>query len=709
MLSAISTAHHVVRKGRRVVGRLKRKTLAVHSNVRSNPSGGPTPDINGEDCAVPRPAENDGAVEPEPFRYVGPDPHLSADELQRLTQLKGRFAGERIFVMGNGPSLNRMDLDWLDGENVFCVNRISLLFKRVTWRPKFFTAFDLRVVPDNLDEFNDLDIEYKFFATKHKGAILDRPNHIWYHDGGVAPDFSDRFSGAPEVTGFGGGGTVTCVAIQLAAHLGFDPIILIGCDASYSVPSTVKQVGPDKFGDGVKLNLESVDDDDANHFDPAYFGKGKRWHSPNATEMHIGFEKSFRQMREQGLTLVNATVGGALDSVPRVAYDRLFSSTIRRQAPIVVGIDLTHEMAAKPTGMRNSLLSTLRNTALLGADVRFVALCGGDGRRADYRQLEELPQFDIVEDRDADFASIVSSLDAILLPFNDIETALELGPDVRRIAYLNDLIPITQPGFPDFLKDRYRATADRADAILCLSEPTRSEIESHLGVDRDRCFVAPPAIDDLLTVDPASEGLELATKADIDRVRRQVGAKFTYLVYPAAYRPHKNHRALFEAMRYTYTNLQLVLTTGEAHDAAAESRIRQLIDEMQLGHRIRVAGKLAVEDYWALLLGSEALVFPSLDEGFGIPVAEAQAMRVPVIASRRGGLAEVALGSMEIDPTDHMDIANKITELTSDDDLKAAVIESGWHNSRRFTREQGAVGLISAVDFLFPNPNPNPN
>lgn len=685
MSSASNAIRRLATRGRRVAGRAKRNARSLLSTNDT----GDSPAVTGVESP----------------RYVGPDPHLSTGELERLAELKGRFAGERIFVMGNGPSLNEMDLDLLEGENVFCLNRISLLFEHVSWRPKFFTAFDLRVVPDNLDEFNELDIEYKFFATKHKGAILDRPNHIWYHDGGRAPDFSDRFAGQPEITGFGGGGTVACVAIQLAAHLGFDPIILIGCDASYTVPSTVKQAGPDKFGDGVKLNLESVDDDDVNHFDPSYFGKGKRWHSPNAAEMHVGFEKSFRQMREQGMTLVNATAGGALDSVPRVGFDRLFESAIRRDTPVVVGVDLTHEMAAKSTGMRSSLMSTLLNTPLFRADIRFVALCADDERRDYFEQLASLPNFEIIGEHDPDFESSVANLDAILLPFNDIDTSLDLSPNVRRIAYLNDLIPITQPGFPDFLKDRYQAVAYGADAILCLSEPARAEIKSHFGAGSDRCFVAPPAIDDLLTVDPASEDYALASQADIHRVRQEVGVKFTYLVYPAAYRPHKNHRVLFEAMRYTYTNLQLVLTTGEAHDAAAESRIRQLIDEMQLTHRILVAGQLPVDDYWALLVGSEALVFPSLDEGFGIPVAEAQAMRVPVISSRRGGLAEVAQGSIEIDPTDHMDIANKITDLTSDGDLKASVIEQGWQNSRRFTREQGAAGLISAVDSLFPNPN----
>ena len=100
--------------------------------------------------------------------YNGPDPKLKNSEYTKLHDLHDKFRGERIFVMGNGPSLNKMDLSLLEGDNVFALNRCSLLFDRIKWRPKFYCAFDLTVIPDNLDEFNDLKIEYKFFSTKHK-------------------------------------------------------------------------------------------------------------------------------------------------------------------------------------------------------------------------------------------------------------------------------------------------------------------------------------------------------------------------------------------------------------------------------------------------------------------------------------------------------------------------------------------------------------
>jgi glycosyltransferase involved in cell wall biosynthesis len=633
--------------------------------------------------------------------YSGPDPMMSTAELERLAGLRDSHSGERIFILGNGPSLNRIDLDLLDDEFVFAMNRVSLLYERVSWRPQLYTAFDLRVVPDNLDEFNELEIPYKFFATKHKGAILEADNHYWYHDRSTANDFVDRFVGAPEMTGFGGGGTIACVAIQIAAFMGFDPIILIGCDASYRIPETVTQVGPDKFGDGSRLNLQSTIDDDANHFDPRYFGAGRRWHTPNAAEMHLGFEKCYRAMASVGRTLVNATDGGALECVPRVAYPRLFvGSSSSRPGRTTVGIDLTHEMAAKQTGMRNSLISTLRNTDLIAHGLDFVLVLPDDNRVEAYESLLRSKSFSVLLTSDPEYSARVSEFESVVFPFNLMETELDLDDATKRVAYLNDLIPIRQDGYPDSLRKKYEETASDADAIVCLSEHTRAEIATELSVDSARIFVAPPSVDDEIWVDPVSGDHELISGDDIAAARKAAGVTFTYVIYPAAFRPHKNHRRLLEAMRYVYTNLQLVLTTGETHNPGATAAMRKTIDEMNMSHRVLVVEGLPRQQYLALMKGAEALVFPSLDEGFGIPVLEAQLLRVPVVSSRCGSLAEVALGSLEIDPLDHRDIAATITDLTSDDQLKQTVADDGWTNARRYSKEWGPNGLIAALDHV---------
>lgn len=249
---------------------------------------------------------------------------LTLSDIDRLSSLKDAFAGERIFVMGNGPSLNETPLDKLDGEFVFGLNRISLLFDRVSWRPTFFTAFDVRVVPDNKEEFAELDTPYKFFSARYKDLLGERDNHYWHHTKGFYEGFESCFDPTVVYSGFGGGGTVAVIAIELAFFMGFREINLIGTDVSYTVKETVSQAGPDQFGDGVGLELESTEDDDSNHFDPRYFGKGKKWHNPNVREMKIGFARAAHAIERRGGSLRNATVGGELNEVARVDFDSLF-------------------------------------------------------------------------------------------------------------------------------------------------------------------------------------------------------------------------------------------------------------------------------------------------------------------------------------------------------------------------------------------------
>jgi len=251
------------------------------------------------------------------------EPLLPCD-IDRLTSLHNRFKGERIFIMGNGPSLNRTPLDLLENDYVFGLNRVSLLFDRVSWRPTFFTAFDVRVVPDNQEEFAALDVPYKFFSARYKEMLGERPQHYWYHTKGFYEGFEHCFEPNAPYTGFGGGGTIAVIATEIAFYLGFREIYLIGTDVSYSVPATVKQDGQDVFGDGVKLELQSTADDDPNHFDPRYFGKDKKWHNPNVREMKIGFGRAAAYVERRGGVLMNATVGGELDTVPRAEFESLF-------------------------------------------------------------------------------------------------------------------------------------------------------------------------------------------------------------------------------------------------------------------------------------------------------------------------------------------------------------------------------------------------
>jgi len=238
-----------------------------------------------------------------------------------LRSFKDKYKGQRIFIIGNGPSLNKINFEQLKGEFTFGVNRINLLYDRTDWRPTFFTVNDWEVGPDNAAEISTHTKSHIFIPKRFEGMPHTEGSTIYSSINALQ---EDDFSW-DATKGLVMGGTVLTLPIQLAAYMGFNPIYLIGVDVSYQVKSEVVQSGKVIADNQVKQFLESTADDDPNHFDPRYFGKGKKWHNPNPDKMKDGFSNMWRNLSKKNISLLNATIGGQLDSIPRVEFDSLFS------------------------------------------------------------------------------------------------------------------------------------------------------------------------------------------------------------------------------------------------------------------------------------------------------------------------------------------------------------------------------------------------
>lgn len=242
----------------------------------------------------------------------------------RLEKLGGAYAGQRCFIMGNGPSLNQMNLNLFENENVWGSNRCYLLFDRVNWRPRFYVAVDKRVVPDNAIEIDSLSRQLPnslFFypvSFRYNRTLHSAKNVYWYNEISLSDHNLpySMFSKNPSELVYSVR-TVTVAMLQLAVYLGFNPIYLIGCDTSYTVPKTVQH----ENGDSDKLIST---DADPNHFDSAYFGAGKKWHNPHVDRMIFHYEQAKKVCDELGVKVYNATVGGNLEVYPRVNYLELF-------------------------------------------------------------------------------------------------------------------------------------------------------------------------------------------------------------------------------------------------------------------------------------------------------------------------------------------------------------------------------------------------
>jgi len=224
--------------------------------------------------------------------------------LRCLDRFRNAYAGERCFILGNGPSLARMDLGKLKSEYTFGLNRIYLLSQKTGFIPSFLVAVNTLV----LEQFGR-EIE-AMLIPKFLGH--DSIEHV-RHD---ALTFFLRFNPTPGFYhafryGLWHGATVTFVAIQLAHFMGFTSVYLIGVDHRFQCS-------------GQPHERQTSSHLDPNHFDPNYFGPGVEWHLPDLETSETAYRIAKIQFQESRRLIANAGVGGDLDVFPRVDFSDLF-------------------------------------------------------------------------------------------------------------------------------------------------------------------------------------------------------------------------------------------------------------------------------------------------------------------------------------------------------------------------------------------------
>ena len=239
---------------------------------------------------------------------------LSKNE-KGLSKFKNKHLNERCFIIGNGPSLNEIDLTFLKNEVTFGVNAIYTNYEKMGFYPTYYTVEDVFVAEDRAAEINNYKESWKFFGNYLKYCINNDEKCNWlnvqfkYDERTKLPNFSTN-----ALRKVWTGGTVSYLNIQLAYYMGFSEVYLVGFDHSYSIPQDAKVEGCDILSTG----------DDVNHFNKDYFGKGKRWHDPMVDRMEKSYMKAKVVFEKENRKIINATEGGQLEVFERVKYSNLF-------------------------------------------------------------------------------------------------------------------------------------------------------------------------------------------------------------------------------------------------------------------------------------------------------------------------------------------------------------------------------------------------
>ena len=248
------------------------------------------------------------------YRLAGIKVPVTRNE-RRLLELRNQHKGQRAFIIGNGPSLNKCDLSLLKNEITFGVNAIYLNYEKMDFFPTYYIVEDVFVAEDRADEINSFKGPVKFFGNYLNYCLKNSDDVVWinvqvdYRNYPGFPNFSTNAARKLWV-----GGTVSYLCLQLAYFMGFSEIYLVGFDHTYKIPE-------DAQVNGVDIVSRS---NDPNHFIPSYFGEGYRWHDPNVDRMEKALLKAKNVFLLQEKNIYNATVGGYLEVFERVEFSCLF-------------------------------------------------------------------------------------------------------------------------------------------------------------------------------------------------------------------------------------------------------------------------------------------------------------------------------------------------------------------------------------------------
>ncbi len=222
---------------------------------------------------------------------------------RRLRRFKNLHAGESCFIIGNGPSLNEMDLSGLKDCHTFGLNKIYLIFDRVDLNLSYHVAVNRLVIKQSIEAFRALNCP-SFLSYKAAFDLTKTGESKFFYLATEGPYTFQRDIASPMHEGH----TVTFVAMQVAYYMGFKNIYLIGIDHNF-------------FSEDAPNEQRFLKGDDPYHFDPRYF-QNKDWNLPNREASELSYYLARYFFRRDGRNIYDATAKGKLDIFPKIDYEK---------------------------------------------------------------------------------------------------------------------------------------------------------------------------------------------------------------------------------------------------------------------------------------------------------------------------------------------------------------------------------------------------
>ncbi|MFZ9857632.1 MAG: glycosyltransferase family 4 protein [Roseiflexaceae bacterium] len=275
--------------------------------------------------------------------------------------------------------------------------------------------------------------------------------------------------------------------------------------------------------------------------------------------------------------------------------------------------------------------------------------------------------------------------DTLFVPSHVVPWNAPLLRRTRIVTTIHDLgflaFPEAHTRFQNiYLRLTTRWAARVAHRVIAISQATADDFVRYTGVDPQRVVVIPHGV---------------ASEFHPNYVSPSPYSR--YMLYVGTLQPRKNIMRMIEAFAQANLHHDTHLLIG-GRTGWLSQPLQQRIDELGMSQRIHLLGFVPDEQLYGLMAGARAFVFPSLYEGFGMPVLEAMASGTPVITSNTSALPEVAgVSALLVNPTDVTEIATAMHQIDTDDAVYTQLRQRGLAHATSFTWTRTAAQTLDVL------------
>jgi glycosyltransferase involved in cell wall biosynthesis len=263
----------------------------------------------------------------------------------------------------------------------------------------------------------------------------------------------------------------------------------------------------------------------------------------------------------------------------------------------------------------------------------------------------------------------------------------------QEIVTVFDIFPITGENYStaDFRKkfsELLLQAVGRAARVITSSHATKSLLIAHAQVPAEKIRVIPLGVE--------SPAVLLSPEERLRERARILGGAGEMILNVGVIQTRKNTLNMLKALKLMPPKYKLVLSGGNGFGSEA---IHEFIRTESLGNRVKLLGFVDDAQLERLYQAASVFLFPSLEEGFGIPILEAMVAGTPVVTSNVSSMPEVGgNAALYVDPHDPADIAQKVVQAVEDSVLRTTLVEKGIDRAHEFTWRRTAQETLAVYE-----------